>query len=82
MILDETTTLGVRRQTVDRVIVERETGTSGSVRVKIAQRPSATTAKAEAADLETIATHDARQTARAHAERQAIPTSFYDSRVV
>jgi uncharacterized protein (TIGR00299 family) protein len=74
VILDETTTLGVRWNTVARTIVEREISTFDDVRVKVAQRPSATTAKAEAADVEAIATHHGRQTARRHAEHHANTT--------
>ena len=75
LVLDETTTLGVRRSRVGRDTVERAISSPGDVRVKLAQRPSATTAKAEATDVEMIATHDGRQAARRSAEKQAIEGS-------
>ncbi len=75
LILDETTTLGVRRTTMHRDVIERDQTTVDGVRVKRAVRPSAITAKAESDDVASIGTHNARQAARHHAEKQ---TSTHD----
>jgi len=71
-MLDETTTLGVRRATVMRELVERRSTVIGEARVKQAIRPSATTAKAEADDLAMLDTHAARQNARRRLEERAL----------
>ncbi len=47
LLLDETTTLGVRRAHCTRNLVARETLSSGGIPVKLAHRPSGVTAKAE-----------------------------------
>lgn len=72
MILDETTTLGVRRSSVTRDILGREPHAADGVRIKTADRPSGTTAKAEATDVMAIPTHAGRQQARARAERTVL----------
>ena len=71
-ILDETTTLGVRRQTVDRDILDRHQQNIDGVRVKVARRPSGWTAKAEADDVRGTASAGARQIARNEAEVAAL----------
>jgi len=71
-ILDETTTLGVRRSTVARETVARTIGPSEGIRVKVAARPSGSTAKAEMSDLADVTTHAARQKARRRAERSML----------
>ena len=50
-VLDQTTTLGVRRSTVMRNILTRQQHDVESIGVKVAQRPSGITAKAEAASI-------------------------------
>ncbi|HEX4912573.1 MAG TPA: LarC family nickel insertion protein, partial [Vicinamibacterales bacterium] len=59
MCFTETTTLGVRRQTIERSKLARSMRTLESsgrrVRVKVAQRPQGRTAKAEADDLRSVA---------------------------
>lgn len=72
IMLDETTTLGVRRMIADRHVVERNFAVSDGVNVKLATRPSAMTAKAEAGDLADVATHAERQNARRQAECAAL----------
>jgi len=62
----ETTTLGVRRHTVQRTVLARAAGTgAGGVRVKRARRPDGSvTRKAEMADLAATRTHAARECRR------------------
>lgn len=72
LMLDETTTLGVRRSTVARETVARTIGPSEGIRVKVAARPSGSTAKAEMSDLADVTTHAARQKARRRAERSML----------
>ncbi len=72
LILDETTTLGVRRAIAARDTVERKITSSDDIHVKLASRPSGMTAKAEADDLSGIATHAGRQRARGRAERSVL----------
>ena len=74
----ETTTLGLRRDVVDRLVLDRGQvrvdGPGGPVRVKVAARPGgARTAKAELADLRGEGGgHAARAARRAAAERRAL----------
>lgn len=72
LMLDETTTLGVRRSTAARDVVERTIATADGVRVKIAARPSSRTAKAEMSDLAGLTTYADRQRARGRAERSVL----------
>lgn len=72
IILDETTTLGVRRMIADRHVVERDLTVADGVNVKLAKRPSAKTAKAEARDLVDVTTHAQRENMRGQAERAAL----------
>ena len=79
----ETTTLGVRRQTVERLVLDRETvrvdGPGAAVRVKIAARPDGRrTAKAEMADARAAGGHGARMERRAAAERRALAVAGDD----
>ncbi|MGI9424348.1 MAG: LarC family nickel insertion protein [Hyphomicrobiaceae bacterium] len=71
-IFDETTTLGVRHSLVDRVVVNRTSRTIENLRVKVADRPSGRTAKAESDDVEAIRSYGGRAEARRDAERQAL----------
>lgn len=69
----ETTTLGLRVQLVDRVVLERRHAASAAgVRVKLAQRAAGPTAKAEAADLAAADGHEGRRMLRAQAEHEAL----------
>jgi uncharacterized protein (TIGR00299 family) protein len=72
LMLDETTTLGVRRTIANRDTVERKIAISDRIHVKLASRPSDTTAKAEAADVSDIPTHAERQKVRGRAERSVL----------
>jgi hypothetical protein len=79
----ETTTLGLRFDTVVRAKLRRDrsgVGAGGTpVAVKLARRPGgALTAKAEAEDLKSIRGYDARQRARADAEEEARRTAESD----
>ncbi len=75
-IFDETTTLGLRLRTEERAVlprrgvkVEDETGT---VRVKIAERPKGPTAKAEADDVAEAGSAADREDLRRRAARRAL----------
>jgi len=72
LILDETTTLGVRRATQARTLVARETVEAGGPPVKLAHRPAGVTAKAEMAALAGTKSLAARQRKRQAAETKAI----------
>lgn len=72
LLLDETTTLGVRRAACARNIVARETLSSGGLPVKLAQRPSGVTAKAEMDALAATRGVSGRQKKRYEAELKAI----------
>ena len=72
MILDETTTLGVRHATQARTLVAREEATAAGLPVKLARRPSGVTAKAEMAALADTEGLAARQRKRQEAETKAI----------
>ena len=71
-VLDETTSLGVRRTTVARDILDRKQHDIDGTRVKVANRPSGQTAKAEADDVTQTASLSARQRARHQAETAAL----------
>lgn len=72
MILDETTTLGVRHATQARMLVAREEATAAGLPVKLARRPSGVTAKAEMEALAGTQGLAARQRKRQEAEIEAI----------
>ncbi|MGI9425045.1 MAG: nickel insertion protein, partial [Hyphomicrobiaceae bacterium] len=71
-IFDETTTLGVRHSLVDRVALNRTSRTIENLRVKVSDRPSGRTAKAESDDVEAIRSYGGRAKARHDAEQQAL----------
>ena len=73
---DQTTTLGIRKQLIQRLILAREqlalTGDAQPHHVKLATRPSGTTIKAEIDQLAKAGkSHQARQQMRQQIERQA-----------
>jgi uncharacterized protein (DUF111 family) len=72
----ETTTLGVRHQTVRRIGLRRRFSTARvghqSVRVKLAERPGGMTAKAEADDVAAHEIHARRAALRSQAELAAL----------
>ncbi|MHA1152983.1 MAG: LarC family nickel insertion protein [Alphaproteobacteria bacterium] len=71
-MLDETTTLGVRRGEQPRSVVRREMRDAGGVRVKLAHLPHGVTAKAEIDDLAELGGASTRGARRAEAEEQAV----------
>ncbi|MEN8196407.1 MAG: LarC family nickel insertion protein [Pseudomonadota bacterium] len=72
LLLDETTTLGVRRAAWARNLVARESLSSGEVPVKLAHRPAGVTAKAEMDGLVGTRGVSGRQKKRYEAEMKAI----------
>ena len=69
----ETTTLGIRTQLTDRVILpRRETRTAGGVRVKVATRAAGSTAKAEISDVADAGGHADREQRRHTAQTEAL----------
>lgn len=71
--LRETTTLGLRLQIQDRIIVKRRDVTvAGDINVKIAQRPDGATAKAQLSDIAAGASHAGRERIRHQAEAAAL----------
>lgn len=71
--LRETTTLGLRLQHQDRIIVKRRDVTvAGDINVKIAQRPDGATAKAQLSDIAADADHARRERIRHEAETAAL----------
>jgi uncharacterized protein (DUF111 family) len=72
LILDETTTLGVRRATQSRTLVAREAVNQGGLPVKLAHRPGGVTAKVEMDALAATRGVSARQKKRYEAELKAI----------
>jgi uncharacterized protein (TIGR00299 family) protein len=72
----ETTTLGLRHQTVRRIALKRKFATSRidhqSVGVKLAERPGGMTAKGESDDVAAQETHARRASVRARAELDAL----------
>ena len=73
LLFDQTTTLGIRRVTTRRDKLQRMTmTTSDGVRIKLAERPSGLTAKAEADDLSENLTRAERERVRILAEQQAL----------
>jgi uncharacterized protein (TIGR00299 family) protein len=79
-MLDETTTLGVRRSEQARGLVRRETRDVGGVRVKLAHRPHGTSAKAAMDDLAELRGASARGERRAGAEGRALREKDTDGR--
>jgi uncharacterized protein (DUF111 family) len=77
----ETTTLGVRHQTVRRIGLRRRFATTRvdqqSVRVKLAERPGGVTAKAEADDVAAHAIHARRASLRSQAELAALKSETF-----
>ncbi|HJM51036.1 MAG TPA: LarC family nickel insertion protein [Alphaproteobacteria bacterium] len=71
-ILDETTTLGVRREAQARCTLARRSSRVGGVGVKLARRRRGTTAKAEMDDLAAIDGAQTRRAARREAEAKAL----------
>jgi uncharacterized protein (TIGR00299 family) protein len=71
-VLAETTTLGVRRGTVARTTVRREMRDVDGVPVKLARRPSGTSAKAEMEGLAQLEGIASRQTERKRVESEAL----------
>ncbi|MAG98076.1 MAG: LarC family nickel insertion protein [Alphaproteobacteria bacterium] len=71
-ILDETTTLGVRREARARCTLERRSGRSHEIGIKLARRPGGLTAKAEMDDLAAIEGAAARRATRREAEAKAL----------
>jgi uncharacterized protein (DUF111 family) len=72
LILDETTTLGVRRATSARNLVARDTLSAGGLPVKRAQRPSGVTVKVEMEALAATRGVSGRQKKRYETEMKAI----------
>lgn len=71
--LRETTTLGLRLQHQDRIVVKRRDVTvAGDINVKIAQRPDGATAKAQLSDIAADADHARRERIRHEAEAAAL----------
>ncbi len=74
--LEETRTLGLRWNVVNRLTVPRRTvsvdGPGGTMQVKIAQRPGGTTAKAESDDVREIAGSHRRDEVRHAVEQKAL----------
>jgi pyridinium-3,5-bisthiocarboxylic acid mononucleotide nickel chelatase len=66
----ETSTIGLRWQTVRRAILPRETADAGSLRVKTVTRPTGPSRKAESDDLAGITGLDARRAAKRTAEER------------
>lgn len=74
---DETTTLGVRRQLVNRAVLSREEALveseEGRYRVKVARRPGGTSAKSEMDDVIHLdVDHSGRKRIRENAEKAAL----------
>ena len=70
-IFSETTTLGVRYREESRKILERDSVEVEGSRVKLAHRPSGTTAKAEMNDLGKVSGYLARKELRGEIENTA-----------
>ena len=69
----QTTTLGLRVQTTDRLILERrETSDSRGLTVKVAERPSGRTAKADVQGVVNLEGHSDRQASRRAAELEVL----------
>jgi len=68
----ETTTLGLRLHTHDRVILNRHEVAAGDVNVKIAERPGGSTAKAEMRNVADSGDHRHREAQRRSAEETAL----------
>jgi len=69
----ETTTLGLRLQLTDRLVLTRREAVSGEgTRVKVADRPRGATAKAELSDVADADGHGARQARRDEAQSEVL----------
>ena len=72
----ETTTIGLRRQSIDRMVLARDQRevrvSGGAIGVKLSNRPQGPTAKAESTDLAEVASHQARERLRREAEAAAL----------
>lgn len=79
-ILNETTTLGLRRARQARTVVHREGRRAGGVEVKLAHRPSGLTAKAGIDDLAELKSASARDGVRREAEAEAMEEKARDDR--
>lgn len=77
-VLAETTTLGIRRSTVARTTVRRETRDVDGVPVKLARRPAGTSAKAEMDGLAHLEGVASRQAERKRVESKAIEKETSD----
>jgi uncharacterized protein (TIGR00299 family) protein len=77
-VLDETTTLGVRRSTVARTTVRREMRDVDGVPVKLARRPSGVSAKTEMDGFAHLEGAARRQAARRRAETEAMEEEASD----
>jgi uncharacterized protein (TIGR00299 family) protein len=77
-IFNETTTLGVRRQTVSRTTLDRRIRDIQGVPVKLARRPKGMSAKAEMASLAPVKGAGARRARRRMAEAEAMETENAD----
>jgi len=70
---DQTTTLGIRYQRVQRQVLKRSESKHDGIRVKTAMRPNALTAKADIDDVsDHFYTHNQRSSARAASETAAL----------
>ena len=75
----ETTTLGLRLQTQDRIVLKRRDLTvGGAINVKIAQRPEGATAKAQLSDIANNESHAGRERIRHQAEAAALKSDQGD----
>ena len=77
-IFNETTTLGVRRQTVCRTTLDRHIQDIQGVPVKLARRPKGMSAKAEMSSLAPLKGAGARRARRRMAEAEAMDTENAD----
>ncbi|MEM9355802.1 MAG: LarC family nickel insertion protein [Pseudomonadota bacterium] len=71
-VLDQTTTLGVRRMTVARNVLKRQQHDIDGIGVKVSERPSGPTAKAEAGNVAAVQSIAERQQIRHQAEEAAL----------
>ncbi len=79
-VFDQTSTLGVRVHSTNRFVLSRSEASEGSVRVKVATRPSGPSAKADNDDVLGHANLAERRRARAAAEAQALATPADEER--
>jgi uncharacterized protein (TIGR00299 family) protein len=77
----ETTTLGLRLQMQDRIVLKRRDVTvADAINVKIAQRPGGATAKAQLSDVAGDESHAGRERARRQAEDAALKSDRGDAK--